>query len=94
MVCLPESFAHHHGPDIISGDFHENIRDGVWFNRYKELALENQVWLSMGSFPVTARNGKCFYQTHFIINQEGNVVSSYRKMHLFDVSLEKQGGVN
>lgn len=34
------------------------------------------------------------YLTHSIISEEGNVVAKYRKMHMFDVDLQRQGGVS
>ena len=33
------------------------------------------------------------YNTHLIINSEGQIVSKYRKMHLFDVDMTSKGGV-
>ena len=32
--------------------------------------------------------------THSIINDEGNVVAKYRKMHMFDVDLARAGGID
>jgi predicted amidohydrolase len=60
-------------------------------DKYKRIAVENQVWLSLGSFPEielckTKFGKKFYYVTHFIINEiindDGKVVSKYRKMHL------------
>lgn len=34
------------------------------------------------------------YQTHTIINEEGNIAAKYRKMHMFDVDLKISGGVS
>jgi deaminated glutathione amidase len=33
------------------------------------------------------------YNSHLIINDEGQIVSKYRKMHLFDVDLTSKGGL-
>jgi predicted amidohydrolase len=33
------------------------------------------------------------YNTHLIINSEGQIVSKYRKIHLFDVDMTSKGGV-
>lgn len=33
------------------------------------------------------------YNTHVIINEEGLIVSKYRKIHLFDVDLTSKGGI-
>jgi len=32
------------------------------------------------------------YQTHLIINDEGQIIRKYRKIHLFDVDLTSKGG--
>ena len=49
----------------------------------------------MGSFPETCRlNPERFYQTHFILSNEGNIVAQYRKMHRFDVDLQNKHSVS
>ena len=91
MVCLPEHFAFH--------DKH-SIRNNMTFNtsqpealdlildRYKMLALNNRVWLSLGCFPEVELDKNTdtmnYFNTHYIVNADGAIVSKYRKMHLFD----------
>ena len=94
MVCLPEHFAYMN-PDTLRGKEY-GFRDlnNTLFDKYKQLALDHQVWLSLGCFPEhDVRTGKD-YLTHSVINDEGCVVAKYRKMHMFDVDLMNQGGVN
>ena len=55
------------------------------------------MWLSLGGFPeLTDGDPPKIYSnhlflnlidTHILINHEGNIVSRYRKLHLFDVDL-------
>jgi deaminated glutathione amidase len=91
MVCLPENFAYQNDKSLKI--YHEDVSEGEYFQKYRMLALENRVWLSMGSFPETCRkNPERFYQTHFIINHEGNIVAQYRKMHRFDVDFQNKSG--
>lgn len=53
------------------------------------------MWLSLGSFPEPCPNDQTrHYQTHYIINNEGNQVAKYRKMHMFDAELATMGGVD
>ena len=33
------------------------------------------------------------YNTHLVINEEGIIVSKYRKIHLFDIDLTSKGGI-
>lgn len=84
LICLPENFACH-------GNDEERMalaKNRKWFHEYRQLALDNQVWLSLGSFPERSPDDPTrHYQTHYIINNEGNQVAKYRKMHLFDAEL-------
>jgi len=52
------------------------------------------VWLSLGCFPELDPQTGNNYLTHSIINEEGNMTAKYRKMHMFDVDLSQQGGIN
>ncbi len=67
-------------------DYSEKL-DGNLFSRYKQLALDNHVWLSLGCFPEHDFDSGMHYLTHSIINEEGNMAAKYRKMHMFDVDL-------
>ena len=51
MVCLPEHFAYMN-PDTLQGKEYgfRDINNEI-FARYKQLALDHQVWLSLGCFP-------------------------------------------
>jgi len=40
-----------------------------------------------------AARGKKKFNTHLIINEEGQIISTYRKIHLFDVDLTSKGGI-
>lgn len=33
------------------------------------------------------------YNTHLIVNDQGNIVSIYRKIHLIDIDLTTKGGI-
>lgn len=86
IICLPDRFAYQPGKNSI--DWSENPDTGKWFKKYQQLALENCVWMSLGGFPEqhpTLQNRH--WSTHYIINDEGKVQSSYRKMHTFVAEL-------
>eukprot|EP00929_Paragymnodinium_shiwhaense_P114316 TRINITY_DN82668_c0_g1_i1.p1 TRINITY_DN82668_c0_g1~~TRINITY_DN82668_c0_g1_i1.p1 ORF type:complete len:356 (-),score=67.63 TRINITY_DN82668_c0_g1_i1:150-1217(-) len=57
--------------------------------RYKELAKSNNVWLSLGGYQEKepAHSEGKIYNTHLIINAAGELVTSYRKIHLYDVPM-------
>ena len=98
MVCLPEHFAYmnqdkQHFQKIYLTENYKALNQDL-FKAYRELALENRVWLSLGCFPEEdSQSGKPFL-THSIIDDEGNVVAKYRKMHMFDIDLKGIGSVN
>ena len=101
MVCLPEHFAYMSQANYVQGGdmtkgFPYRIGDGKGglFDRYRQLALDHQVWLSLGSFPEGSSTADKTYMTHVIVNEEGNIASTYRKLHMFDVDLAKKGGVD
>jgi predicted amidohydrolase len=39
LICLPDRFAYQAGAR--GAEWSENINDGKWFNKYRQLALEN-----------------------------------------------------
>ncbi|XP_054732090.1 nitrilase and fragile histidine triad fusion protein NitFhit-like [Anastrepha obliqua] len=68
--------------------------DGATMNKYKELAKTHRMWLSLGGIHESILDeNKCktekIYNTHVLLNDIGEVVSFYRKLHLFDVETEE-----
>ncbi|XP_008216975.1 deaminated glutathione amidase isoform X1 [Nasonia vitripennis] len=71
--------------------------DGSIVQRYKELALKEDMWLSLGGVheavcfkPKLPEKGKT-QNAHIIINNKGELVSIYRKIHLFDMENKETG---
>lgn len=93
MVFLPEGF------DYIGSSREETLQlseslDGETISRYTHLARKLDVWLSLGGFHEQGHNWKTdrrIYNSHIIINGQGEIVSVYRKTHLFDVELSSKG---
>ncbi|XP_011185704.2 nitrilase and fragile histidine triad fusion protein NitFhit [Zeugodacus cucurbitae] len=68
--------------------------EGATMTQYKELAKTHQMWVSLGGIHesiLDANNDKTdkIYNTHVLVNDLGEVVSIYRKLHLFDVETEE-----
>lgn len=56
--------------------------------RYLKLAQSNSLWLSLGGFQeYCTTDPKRLYNCHVIVNASGKIVSTYRKVHLFDVEV-------
>ncbi|XP_062850430.1 deaminated glutathione amidase isoform X2 [Trichomycterus rosablanca] len=93
MVFLPEAF------DYIGSNREETLQlseslQGDLISRYTKLARMLNVWLSLGGFHERGHdweNDRRIYNCHIIINDQGEIVSVYRKGHLFDVELTSRG---
>ena len=56
--------------------------------RYINLAQTNRLWLSLGGFQEHCRTDPQRLQNcHVIVDDTGQIVSTYRKVHLFDVEV-------
>ena len=65
-------------------DIAENLLNGPTIHKYKQLAIETNAYLSLGGFPEISNDSKKVYNTHIVISPQGNIVETYRKVHLFD----------
>lgn len=87
MIFLPEA------SDFISKSKEEtsqlttSIVDSEFVSGLKEMAQHENIWVSVGVHETTSSPQKIF-NTHLVINGEGNIVSTYRKIHLFDVDIK------
>ncbi|OUC46845.1 putative histidine triad domain protein [Trichinella nativa] len=87
MIFLPECF------DYVAASKSKTIElaekeNGVYINQYRMLARELKVWLSLGGFHEKSEDSDVrVYNTHLIIDDHGNTVTKYRKVHLFDVDI-------
>ena len=55
--------------------------------RYRELAKQHSVWLSLGGFQERVDGEERIYYTHVVIDGGGEIRATYRKIHLFDVPM-------
>ncbi|XP_038219957.1 nitrilase and fragile histidine triad fusion protein NitFhit isoform X2 [Zerene cesonia] len=69
----------------------EPILTGNTVKQYRDLAIEHNVWLSMGGVhEQDETNPNKMFNTHIIINSKGEIVQTYRKLHLFDVEIPEK----
>ncbi|KAL0970133.1 hypothetical protein UPYG_G00237590 [Umbra pygmaea] len=93
MVFLPEGFDYIGSSREETLDLSEDLA-GDTISRYSQLAKNLGVWLSLGGFHERGHDwekDRRIYNSHIIINEKGNIVSIYRKSHLFDVELPTRG---
>lgn len=63
--------------------------DGQIVHQYRQLASKLKVWLSVGGYhekPTTGDVSRIF-NTHLMIDDQGDIKGVYRKIHLFDVEV-------
>lgn len=89
LIVLPEYFACLSGDDDVQRSSGEVFPDGAIFQWLKRLADELKVYLHAGS--VVEREGSDRYNTTVVFGKEGQILTRYRKIHLFDV--EVPGGI-
>ncbi|XP_019695809.1 deaminated glutathione amidase [Harpegnathos saltator] len=65
---------------------------GQTVESYKEIAAKNNIWLSLGGIhEALPDDAQKIYNTHILINNEGQLVAAYRKIHLFDMDNKDTG---
>lgn len=85
LLSLPENFAFI-GPGNEAVLAAEPL-DGPTITRLSGLAKKYKIWLSLGGFQEKVSNSAKIHNTHIVINEQGILVTSYKKIHLFSVVL-------
>lgn len=87
LIVLPENFAY-------LGDLKEKLRlaeelseksPGPILGAMIQLARQYRVNLLLGGMPIKSEDPQRFYNTSIMLNVEGRIISTYRKMHLCDL---------
>ncbi|KAK1286492.1 hypothetical protein QJS10_CPB20g00368 [Acorus calamus] len=86
LLCLPENFSFVGARDGDSLTIAESL-DGPILKRYCSLARESKIWLSLGGFQEKGPDDAHLCNTHVLVDDHGNIRSTYRKIHLFDVDV-------
>jgi predicted amidohydrolase len=86
LISLPENFAFFgQSPEQIIPE--AEMLDGQTINRLKKCAKKNHIWLSLGGFQEKIPGENKIYNSHIVINNSGDLVAVYRKIHLFLANL-------
>lgn len=59
--------------------------DGPYIAKYRDLARETGMWLSLGGVHIRMPGQPRPFNTHLVLNDKGETVSAYRKLHLADI---------
>ncbi|MDP6981432.1 MAG: carbon-nitrogen hydrolase family protein [Myxococcota bacterium] len=90
FIALPENFGYLRREGL-SSPCAQGV-DGPFVGCLKELACEHDVWLLGGSFPEAIPQSDRVYNCSALVSSAGECVATYRKIHLFDVDLGRDGG--
>lgn len=89
LVCLPENFAFM-GEEAKKRELAERL-DGAFpgpiLSALAECATRHGVWVLGGGMPEKSDDISRPYNTSVLVDPQGGVAATYRKVHLFDVSL-------
>lgn len=93
LVVLPEYFSVAGGPDHLRA--HAETLEGPTVSWASDLARRHRIWLLAGSFPEAPRVGtradpgaeSRLSNTSCLLDPDGKVAATYRKIHLFDISV-------
>jgi predicted amidohydrolase len=86
LACFPENCLYmrlKEGSSIPGLDLED-----LAFEKLKELAKQKSCFLHLGSIPL--REGSKLTNASVLVSPDGKVECTYRKMHLFDITLEGQ----
>lgn len=86
LLCFPENFSYVGAKSGDSLTIAEPL-DGPIMKKYCALAKESNIWLSLGGFQEKGSDESHLRNTHVLIDDAGNIRSTYRKMHMFDVDV-------
>ncbi|GAA0161799.1 hypothetical protein Leryth_008653 [Lithospermum erythrorhizon] len=86
LLCFPENFSYVGSLQGDSIKIAERL-DGPIINKYCSLARESNIWLSLGGFQEKGSDEAHLRNTHVLIDDSGNIKTTYSKMHLFDVDV-------
>ncbi|QSX07385.1 carbon-nitrogen hydrolase family protein [Sedimentibacter sp. zth1] len=84
IIILPEMFNCPY-KNYYFKKYAESI-NGFTYNAMSNSAKNNNVYLVAGSIP--EKEGEKIYNTSFIFDRQGHLISKHRKAHLFDIDVE------
>lgn len=87
LVVLPENFSMIAKEDIMYLDIKEDLGKGRIQDFISNEAKKNDLWIVAGTIPITSPEKNKVYSACIVFNNMGEQVSSYNKVHLFDVNL-------
>ena len=85
FVVLPEMFNCPYSNDKFI-EYAEVEKDSETLLKISNLACKNNVYILAGSIP--EKEDDKLYNTSYLFDKDGNIISKHRKMHLFDIDVK------
>ncbi len=88
LVVLPENFAIMGMDETDKVKIAEDVGSGLLQDYLKEQARKNNIWLVGGTIPMRSSESGKVFAACLLFNPQGELVTRYDKIHLFDVTIE------
>ena len=88
LVVLPENFAIMGTSETDKVKVAEEFGSGLLQDFLKDQAIKNNIWLVGGTIPILSKESGKVFATCLLYNPQGELVTRYDKIHLFDVTIE------
>ncbi|VAW50593.1 FIG003879: Uncharacterized subgroup of the nitrilase superfamily [hydrothermal vent metagenome] len=88
LIVLPENFAIMGMDESDKVKIAEKFGSGLLQDYLKEVAVKYNIWLAGGTIPIQSEESGKVFAACLLINSQGEVVTRYDKIHLFDVTIE------
>ena len=88
LVVLPENFAIMGMDETDKVKIAEDVGSGLLNDYLKEQAVKHNIWLVGGTIPIRSSESGKVFAACLLINPQGELVTRYDKIHLFDVTIE------
>ncbi|MBD1581058.1 carbon-nitrogen hydrolase family protein [Pseudoalteromonas sp. S16_S37] len=89
LVCLPETWLAFMKTAEQSLSLSKQY--DYWITKLGQLCREFNIWIAAGTMPVCGEQNK-YYAASFLLNEKGDVVARYNKIHLFDADVADGSG--
>jgi len=88
LVVLPENFAIMGMEETDKVKIAEDVGSGLLQDYLKEQARKHNIWLVGGTIPIRSSESGKVFAACLLFNPQGELVTRYDKIHLFDVTIE------
>ena len=90
LVVLPENFSIMGMAETDKVKIAEDVGSGLLQDYLKEQARKHNIWLVGGTIPIRSSESGKVFAACLLFNPQGELVTRYDKIHLFDVNIENE----